>query len=166
MRDAIVIGVACLVAIAAGAWLYFGDTGEHSPNDASGTKVPVAVLSEGDNSGFMTERKNYRVKSRHELDQLWAVMYGSDGPSLSPVDFETSEVLAVFDGTHSSGGFDVEVTSVYDDALSRRVSITRTAPGEDCITSEAITSPFILVVVPKSDLPIAREETTVTSDCD
>jgi hypothetical protein len=165
MRDTIFIGVACVIAIVVGAWLFW--SGNESSLVPTESKGPVAyeILAEGSYSGSVTERANYRIKSAAELSLLWSMMYGTDGPALPPVDFGRREVLAIFDGTHSSGGYDVRIKSIVDEELARRVTIVRVVSGEDCITSSGITSPYLLVTVPSSSLPLSREESSETATC-
>ena len=103
-------------------------------------------------------------KSKEELDALWNLVYGSGGPAAA-VDFTKEEVLAVFDGSHSSGGYDITVDSVKDEGGVRKIHITHTIPGEGCAVSSAITSPYQIVVVPRSSLPLSRTDATATADC-
>lgn len=165
MRDSIVIGLACVVAIVIGAWLFMS-AGAPSEAPASGP-VSFSVLVEGQDSGAITEQKNYRIRTASELQELWRLVYGTDGPTIPKVDFDQNEVLAVFDGTHSSGGYDVDVVDVNDEnGLIRHVSILHLAPGETCMTSSAVTSPFQIILLSKSALSIAREDRTEARSCE
>jgi hypothetical protein len=165
MRDTIIIGVACVIAIAAGMWLFFsGNEGVLAPATSRGP-VAYTTLAEGSYSGSVTERANYRIKNTEELVELWKMMYGTDGPTLPAIDFGKHEVLAIFDGTHSSGGYDVRIASIEDEELTRRVTIVRVTPGDDCMTTTAITSPYLLVAAPKSVLPLSREEVSEVAEC-
>lgn len=164
MRDVLIIGVACIVAIGAGIWLYL--FGLNEPKERQDIKeIPVIVLTEGEHSGLFTERKSFRIRSLPELDQLYDMMYDTERPALPEVNFDQNEVFAIFDGEHPSGGFDVRVVSVRDDGTSRHIALSRIVPGKECVTSEAITSPFSIVVVSKSELPVVREEKTETYSC-
>ncbi len=162
MRDAVILGVACVIAILVGGWLFFLDSKEASA--PTGGAVEVRILDQGQYAGI-EERKNYRIRSLDELQQLWNMVYGPAGPAIPGVDFAKDEVLAVFDGSHSTGGYSVEVESVQDTGLARVIQVIRTAPGTSCITTEALTSPFQMVVVPKTDLSIQREERMVIEEC-
>lgn len=165
MKDTIIIALACLVAIALGAWLYLsGGTpdGAHDAPAASG----LSVLHAGQDSGNLTERKNFRIKSQEEYDSLWRMMYPTDGPTPGNVDFEKQEVLAVFDGSHTSGGYSIEVASVEDSTTERTITIIHKEPGEHCVTTDAITSPFTLVAVARSPLPIHRIDEKEVETCD
>ena len=162
MRDTILIAGACLLAILVGGFLFLLD---REGNEGVVQEPIYAVLAEGQTAGSITERANYRIRSAEELAELWGMIYGPGGPLMPQVDFSTKEVLAVFDGTHSSGGYDITVESVEDEALVRRVSILHTAPADDCVTTSAITSPFELVVVARSNATVERIERTETVAC-
>ncbi len=124
--------------------------------------MPSRVLDEGQQSGSITERKNYRITSMDELDALWTLVHGTDAPP-GGVDFSTQEVLAVFDGTHSSGGYDITVEEVTDTGGKRMVRILHSAPADGCATTDAITSPFSLVILSKSSLRVTHEDDMATT---
>jgi hypothetical protein len=164
MRDIVVIGLACLLAIGLGVWLYV-DGSAPVPPSSSGA-VEWRVLGEGQDAGSVTERTNYRIKTAAEFEELLSIMYGGAGPSFpTGVNFEKEEVLAVFDGTHSSGGYAIAIESIVDDGLTRKVSLIHREPGEDCMTTSAITSPFLLVAVPKTQLALSKTERTEVVSC-
>ena len=164
MRDVLIIGIACVATIFLGAWLYFSGVDTlRAPAPIGGTAF--IVLDQGTSSGSLTERKNYRIKNADELNELWYMVHGTGAPTT--IDFQTKEIIAVFDGTHTTGGYGIYVTSVNDTASANRmISITHIEPGQSCATSDAITSPFQIIVLPKSDAPLVRDEKTVVSDCD
>ena len=157
-REVIVIGVLCVVAIILGAWIFFFDKGGPST-------VSFSVLQAGTNASQVTERKNYRIKTGEELTQLWKSIYGPDAPAMPSVDFDKHQVLAVFDGTHTTGGYTVRVESVTDDGLHRNVRIIHEEPDDTCMVTEAFSSPYQLIVVPKSTAQIVREDITLTRSC-
>lgn len=163
MRDAVIIGITVLLAILLGLWLFLEEAPKVKAPEGQAT---FSVLIEGQFSGSITERKNYRVQSEEGLRELWRLVYGNDGPIVPDIDFDTYELLAVFDGTHSSGGYDITVESVMDTPAVRTVSILHTVPGEECLTSQAITSPFEIVLLPKSSATISRTDRIETISCE
>jgi len=165
MRDILIIGIACLLAIAVGAWLFLlGEKQTLAPSLSQGP-VTFTTLAEGMYSGEVTERTNYRIKTQEELKELWDMVYGAEGPMVPSVDFTSYEVLAIFDGTHSSGGYAVEVTSIRDTDLSRLVSIVRIAPGDTCLTTSVLSSPFVLIAAPRTALSLSRDEAVRVVSC-
>ena len=169
MRDAIIIFIAIILSMAIGSYLFFNG----APDLSSPPPIPsitrsnneVMVIAEGQNAGSMDRRTNYRITSDAELVALWNMVYTANAPAVPAVDFANYEVLAIFDGSHSSGGYDVSVSRVEDKDGQRTVYIRREAPGEGCITTEAITSPFEIVRVSKTLLPMTKVEENVTKNC-
>jgi hypothetical protein len=165
MRDAIIIFVAIILSIAIGGYLYLngGPTFNDVPSTDVGTfsRSSFDVLAEGQDSGGVDRRTNFRIVSDEEFNELWSMLYTSGGPAIPSVDFSKNEVIAVFDGSHSSGGYSVEVTDVSDADGVRTVDITRHEPTDDCVVASSITSPFVIIRVSKSALPLAKEETLV-----
>ncbi|MBY0111013.1 protease complex subunit PrcB family protein [Patescibacteria group bacterium] len=163
-RDVIIIVLMCVVAIGLGAWLYVMGVENRVPQ-AQEAAVSFSVIAEGTNAS-LTDRKNFKVESREQLEQVWAHAYGQTTVALPTVDFEKYQVLAVFGGQKNSGGHTVAVKEVVDTENTRRITITHSAPGSSCITTQALTSPFQFVRVEKSDARIERKDETVTVACD
>lgn len=172
----IVLGIS-LAAIVVGAGLYFYGPSELRETPVlNGTEasalsadqaVPVsfAVLAEGTNASSVSERKNFAVYTEEDFARLWAMAYGTDGGTMPSIDFDTQYVIGVFAGEKSSGGHTIEVASVTDASSIRTVSMALTRPGEGCMVSQALTSPFQLISVPVSDRELARTETEVVTVC-
>lgn len=158
-REVIVIGVLCIVAILLGVWMLF------FMNKGGATPVSFTVLEAGSNAVQITERKNYRIKTNEEFVQLWTNIYGPDAPVMPKVDFDKHQVLAVFDGSHTTGGYSIRVDTVNDDGLHRNVRVVHEEPDTSCMVSEAFSSPYQLIVVPKSTLQIVREDVSITRVC-
>jgi hypothetical protein len=164
MRDLFIIGLMCLAAIFVGAALFFFGPAIGLPAHTSGPSV--TVLTEGKNANT-TERRNYRVTNAEELFSLWQVIYGTNPPGLPTVDFTKNEVLAVFDGSHGTGGYAVQVLSVTDSGVSRVVAIEHQAPGAGCTVTDAVTSPYQIVLVPKmrANMSLSHTDQDRTVDC-
>jgi hypothetical protein len=76
-------------------------------------------------------------------------------------------VLAVFEGERPSGGYDISVVSVMDNGDGTlAITILHEEPGAACMTTSVITSPYELVVVPKSDSRLVREDLTSVRECE
>ena len=75
-------------------------------------------------------------------------------PALPAVDFERDMVLAVFMGGFGSGCYGIGVQSIARLDAKLQVNVLRTEPGPGAICTMAITSPFHLAVLPRSELPV------------
>jgi hypothetical protein len=156
MRNLIVIGGICILAIAVGAWLYFGTPHKTAPATSASTEAPVAkevhfaVLDQGDQAGDMTTRKNYAIYDAAEFARFWQKAH-PNGKKVPNVDFKSTYVIAVFAGTEPTGGYRISVTKVTDTANARSVAVTIEQPDSSCAVVEEETSPYAFVTVPYSD---------------
>lgn len=165
-KDAGIIFVGLAVAIVFGALIMNYSSGSSSalPQPAA---VSFSLLSEGEYAQGITERINYRIRTEEELALLWKTIHEDDEMPVPFVDFEAHDVLAVFEGERPSSGYDITVVAVEnapDGTL--KVTVLHEEPGNTCMTSSVITSPFELVVVPKSDSKISREDLVSIKECE
>ena len=170
MRDATFIGGACLVAIAIGGLLSFygfeARTGSSFNAPREGVAVSFSIIGEGAVAASIEESANYRIKNGREFSALWSLVYGKNAPTAPNVDFGTEEILAVFDGRHSTGGYHVSVADIHDNNGARIVFIRHEAPDASCIVTESLTSPFAIVVAPKGAQTLSHEDEIATTPCD
>lgn len=156
MKDAFVIGVLALVAIAVGLVLYFSVPTFMTDKEG---EVKFREIQSGQNATQEPQRANYRIRSEAEFTALWYHLYGTDQPGVGNIDFTKQEVLAVFDGTHSTGGYSVKVTKVEDKLLTRVVTIEHVSPDPSCSVTEAVSAPYQIIV-----LPILKQGGTLTHE--
>lgn len=174
MRRAALIPFIIIAAVVVGGLLYlYGGPAFHEtyqaapsvPSVFSGAQT-LTVLSEGQNAAGVDQRVNYRVTNADQFAALWQMIYTDDGQQAPAVDFAKYEVLALFDGSHSTGGYGIRLASVKDADGARTVTVVHTEPGDSCVPPGGSTSPFVIVQVPLSSLPISRIEQTVTTQCE
>ncbi|MDB5190403.1 MAG: hypothetical protein JWN49_729 [Parcubacteria group bacterium] len=168
MRDALIIFISLIAAIIIGGSLYlFGGPMMHDASIIRGPSgITLTTLAEGQNATNMDTRVNYRITNQADLTTLWGMLYSNNnGPAVPTIDFTTNEVIGVFDGSHSSGGYSVRVTDVSDTGGTRVIHILRTAPGDACPTTNAITSPFQILSLRKSILPLTHVDEMATTSC-
>ena len=175
MRDFLIIIGVSAVAIVVGVLLFFFgpkslqsdiinalNSGRLGPAGAT----QFVVLTQGATAISVTDRTNYRITSQADLQALWPLIYGDkDAPQIPTIDFNKYEVLAIFDGTHSSFGYSIKVTSIADNAPTRTVTIEHLAPATSCAVQTGVSSPFEIIRVPKTTSNLAHQDTTGTSIC-
>jgi hypothetical protein len=180
MRSLLLIGGICIAAIALGSVLFFfgppslqsevnsalqSSTSSLNPAAVTGP-VSFTVLEQGTDALSIPDRTNYRLDSQTDLASLWTLIYGNkDAPKIPNVNFSNHEVLAVFDGTHSTTGYSISVTGIMDQNATRTVTVTHATPDSSCVTASAVTSPFELVVVPKTSFALAHQDVTTANSC-
>lgn len=165
MRDTLFIGGLCLVILLVGAGLYFFEP-ERSGAERAGN-VRYELLAEGQHALEIDMEKNYQIRSDEELTYIWSLIHGDERPSVPRVDFARHEVLAMFDGSHTTSGFSIAVAEITDTALTRTVHIEHRRPAENCQVTSMRTSPYLLVAVPKmrESLRLTHSDAYVTIPC-
>ncbi|PSQ82850.1 MAG: hypothetical protein BRD30_13575 [Bacteroidetes bacterium QH_2_63_10] len=91
----------------------------------------------------------------------------SSVPDRPEVDFEDTVVVAIVLGQRPTGGHSVEIDEVRatDDGGEMRVTFTETVPGDGCLVTQALTSPYVLATVEAQDEEFTFESSTKTRSC-
>lgn len=163
-----VIGVAGTVIILGLAVVIFGyatilgmmSSGTSATYSGSAaTVVPFTKLMKGSES-TITTRVNYLITSSDQLKALWKLISATTPPPA--VDFKTSAVIAVFAGKATSA--EIAVAKV-EDSTARLVSITLAKPESTCPQPTSSASPYEIVTVPVTSLPLAHKDILSTVGC-
>ena len=177
MKDLWLLVCICVIAIGLGAALFFfgppslqtdvqkalQSSQAQSENVHS---VKFTILEQGTQTFSIAGRTNYRITSEVDLETLWPLIYGyRDTPNIPSVDFSKYEVLAIFDGTHTTSGYSVQATSVTDQNPTRTLSISHIVPSPTCKVSNGLNEPFEIIEVPATTFTLAHLDVTATSTC-
>lgn len=98
-------------------------------------------------------KQNLVIKDKAKFDELLKqISTGTLSQDLNnSVDFNNTMVIAVFSGQKSSGGHEIEIKSITEKDNKIEVKAIDKGPGSDCMTTTAITSPYHIVNLEKSD---------------
>ena len=177
MKDFLLLIAVCIVAIGIGAALFFvGPTSlqtdvqnalESSQTQSEAPQaVQFTVLEQGTLTFSIANRTNYRITSTYDLETLWPLIYGDrDAPAIPNVDFSNYEVLALFDGTHSTDGYGIQALELSDQDPVRTLTIEHLSPAANCATTAGLTEPFEIIEVPKTTYTLAHIDQMGTSTC-
>jgi hypothetical protein len=117
-------------------------TGEHAPVD---------------------RRVNYVASSADGFKQLWTLLKTTDTPPV--VDLTRHDVIAVFAGKEPTGGYSIQVSKVVDTPTERTVVVTLITPGTNCVKTQGITTPFQILILPKTNLALTHKDVVQTANC-
>lgn len=137
-----------------------------SPAPAGPRTVAFRVIDSGTHASGVSARKNYAAYSQESFLKLWDMAHGTDNTVPPLIDFSKEYVIGVFAGEKPTGGYSIAVSSVTDEGDTRTVAITISKPGEGCMTTQAFTSPYQIVVVPRSTAILARSDSEITTPCE
>ncbi|MDE1919766.1 MAG: protease complex subunit PrcB family protein [Patescibacteria group bacterium] len=165
----VIIGLA-LLAIAIGVLVFLSGhdenvrdtaaTAAENPSPAS-TAVSFTELAHGLHSSVLT-RVNYSITSAAEFKELWKLTDAT--VALPAVDFKTHMVLAVFAGEKPSAGSAIAVSAIKD-AGNRMVSVALTKPDATCKAVRPALSPYEIIAVPATTLPLTHEDLLTPVSC-
>jgi len=162
-------GAVIVLAVLGTFLIVYGKPGSAAPQPAAGNAAQTAPavdvsfteVAHGLNSQ-VAERANYLITSTDELERLWKLI---DAATLPPeVDFNKNAVIAVFAGEQPTTGYAISVAKVADAGI-RVVSITLKKPDGSCMTGQALTAPYEVVMIPATSLPLAHEDVWTTTSC-
>jgi hypothetical protein len=123
-----------------------------SCNSVDTTKTPETlkhrIIAEG---GYGQLRSARRQASYAATDaayrSLWRSLVGQGDPP--PVDFTREGVLFIAAGERPTGGYAVDVKAIRREGDAIVVDAPVTSPPPDAMVTQALTSPFVVVAVPK-----------------
>jgi len=121
------------------------------------TELAFNTIDKGFMSG-VRQRQLLVIKSEAQWKEIWQVHVGLVSPAreVPSIDFDKEMVVAVFLGERSSGGYGVEIKAVEQDREKRqlRVVLRETKPAGGAMVIQALTQPYHIVKVKKSELPV------------
>lgn len=111
----------------------------------SGKEVVFEQLKQSDFGG-REEKSVAMITTASDLAKLYSEL-GWD--ALPKVDFEKSNVVAIFMGQKNSGGYSISIESVTLDNGTLSIKTKETRP--DGMATAVMTAPFTIAVVPKTN---------------
>ena len=128
-------------------------------------KLPMEIILDGTYSAI-EEKREVLLNNNDDYQKLMTEVYKNldQMPRIPVVDFNKNSVVAVFIGNRSNGGFMVSIDSITE-GKNLTVNITETTPGSNCMVTDAITRPFSLVKIPKTDSKPVFKTKQIVKDC-
>lgn len=83
-----------------------------------------------------------------ELGEIYRLAYGNQTPIPTPAPLSGETAVAVFMGQRTSGGYSISVERVAASGSTLNVTVRLKAPEAGMLTTQALTSPWVLVKVP------------------
>ena len=116
-----------------------------------GTAVAMSEIQSGTYSGY-DDPQQIVITTQEEWAKTWEKInqHKSPAPEMPKVDFNTQSVVAVFLGMKGSGGFGIRIAETKMSGEILNVKVVQSKPGQDCMTTSALTQPYHLIVVDKA----------------
>ena len=119
-------------------------TPNNSTNSASNSFTEV---DRGFNATVTTASVRAAVTTA-QLSEIYRLLYGNQTPMPTPVTLNRETAVAVFMGQRTSGGYSISVERISTSGSTLNVVVSLKAPGAGMMTTQALTSPWVLVKVP------------------
>lgn len=113
-------------------------------------RVDFTTIAQGCNSAYPTANQLV-INNTTEWVDFWQE-HSSDNippPPVPEVDFTQYQVVAVFAGEKSTGGYSVEITSVETTNSQLVITAKYSQPQADDIVTEAFTYPHHIIKIPR-----------------
>jgi len=121
------------------------------------SKVLQFTSVEQGSSSHLTTATTQACRTHDELNSLWQRHHGNADPvpsALNTNNFDSNMVLFVSLGDKPNGGYGIEVESVTEDESEIVLTCLTSNPSPFDMLTMAITQPYEIVTVPKSDKPV------------
>lgn len=145
-----------VVALLGGFWV-------HGAQEA-----PMGMPVEQQWKGFNAKQEKSKrlvIRDQKTWVATWDVMKGNvmPKPAVPAIDFDKQMVVAVFMGRKMSGGYGIKIVKVKEkDGLI--VTVKESSPPKDAMVTMALTSPYHVVVIPKSDKKVEFVNEKIPAD--
>ncbi len=105
----------------------------------------------GGTSTAVTEKKQVVATNNDDYQKLMNEVYANldQMPRIPDVDFSKNDVVAVFMGAKSTGGYSIKVDKVIKRTDAVTVAVNEISPGPKCAVTQMITQPYEIIKVPK-----------------
>lgn len=129
----------------------------------------IEEINSGHYSNYPGEGQVERViTSNSVFEAEWEKVYTSSSqpPEVPAIDFENRTVVLIMLDQKPSGGYDIDELNITYNQAEVVVGYSEVEPGPNCITSRALTRPYVFISIPKLDgeIKIIKED-IITTDC-
>jgi hypothetical protein len=129
-------------------------------------KVSFEVIHEGSYSAI-SDKRELIIYNESQYKELMNDVYKNldQMPKITAIDFKKNSLVAVFIGSRSSGGYQVKIDSIIETSNNLAVNITETTPGKNCMVTDGITSPFVILRITKTEKKAEFKTKKIEKDC-
>jgi uncharacterized protein (DUF885 family) len=111
--------------------------------------IDFSVLATGYNSSYQGTRAVQLIMNQAEWETAWRLNNrGSSGP-MPEVNFNTRAVVIAYQGLKRTGGYGISIAEIRREGATLIVRINEQSPKPGDFVTEALTSPFVAVSIPR-----------------
>lgn len=128
--------------------------------------ISFVTIEEGSYGGEKT-KKQITIKTQSAWQNEWTAMKRGESPTptLPLVDFDRYMLVAVFMGERNTGGHGIAMTKITETNTGLVVAVNEVSPGNGCMVTQALTQPYHVVQIPKSNKPVTFTTSRSVTQC-
>lgn len=133
----------------------------------NGHALPFETVEQQFYGNYEVEAQNRVIRDAAVFGKFWNRLHEGQKP-LPPVpeiDFSREMVVATVLGTKPTGGYVAEITEIAAGAGQVGILVTNSIPGSGCGVTTALTNPYHIVKMERSDLEAAFFEEEAVNEC-
>ncbi|MDO8508968.1 MAG: protease complex subunit PrcB family protein [Nanoarchaeota archaeon] len=115
-------------------------------------ELSFKVLLEGTQNS-LSQKQTRIAKSTTDWTKLWGEMFPEQILPSSP-NFQEETIIALFLGEKPTGGYSIKVEKMINHLFYIEAIVKESTPGENCLLTQALTQPYTLVSIPKTNKQI------------
>jgi hypothetical protein len=146
--------------------VFVGATDTPSPSAPVLASQQFQLLVDGDSHSNYPHYQDV-ITTPAQWERFWRDIHAGlpSPPPILPVDFATSNVVALSLGARATGGYHVKVTDILTSTAGTTVDVTETSPGERCAVTQSFTNPYYLVRTSRLPEPVTFRLTPEVNPC-
>lgn len=132
------------------------------------TTNDIVEIESGMHSNHPQEGNIHKeLTSIAEFETEWENIFISQDPTpqLPGINFEENHIVVLMMESKPTGGYFINDVQLTENVDARIITYTEFEPGEGCMTTQAISRPFQVIAIPKSEKPIEFQSHTEVNDC-
>ncbi len=139
-----------------------GDAGRGDDTTEPQRDVEFSVLATGYNSRYEGGRALQLITNQAEWERAWETIGRGSSAPMPEVNFNTRAVVLAHQGRQRTGGYGISVAAMRREGATLIVRVNEQSPKKGDIVTEALTSPFVAVSIPRPpDGTVAKFEDEV-----
>jgi hypothetical protein len=153
-------------ACAAGGRTFVGPRTSPTPTPEVGEAQEFQLLVEGDSGGAYPQRQEI-ITTQTAWQRYWTGVHANikPAPPILPVDFTTSNVVALSTGQKPTTGYNLKITGIFTTSAGTTVDVTEQAPDGTCMLAQKITNRYLIVRTPKLKEPVSFRTSAQKRSC-
>ncbi len=144
-----------------------GQAPQELPDGQDDRFPQVTVLAQGNGAGIaQTSQRTQVIFTQEQLQEVVREIQAENSLDPSSVDFTQQAVIAAFAGQQPTGGYQLRLQDLQETDEQVQVTFGLLSPGAGCITTQALTSPYLLISLPNTGKQFVTSFQTIPQDCE